>query len=221
MIGIIAAMEIEMKSLVSNMTDVKEYEYAGMNYYSGKLSGKDAVVCLCGVGKVNASMHTQILIDRFNPTVIIQNGLAGSLNASVNQMDLVVGSELTYHDMQDFVIEQFEPLEPLYYSDEKLVRAAVEASEGATVHIGRIATGDWFVSSKEDKDRIVKKTNALCTEMEGCAVAHTAYLNKVPFVVLRSISDSADDNAAMDFADFQIEAAEMLVNIILKLVRMI
>ena len=222
MIGIISAMDIEMKTLVHLLKDKKKKVHAGLDYYTGKLDGVDVVICRCGVGKVNAAMHTQILIDLYKPKALIQNGIAGSLSPDVGAFDLVIGSELVYHDMQDFVIKNFEPLEPVYYSDEKLLNKAIEvAGDEGGVHVGRIATGDSFVSSSKEKQDIFKRTKALCTEMEGCAVAHTAYLNKVPFVVIRCISDSADDNASVDFGEFQNVASDCLVDMITHLVKKI
>lgn len=221
MVGIIAAMDIEMQALLDKMKGPVKYVYAGMDYYKGKLEGVDTVICKCGVGKTNAAMHTQILIDKFSPKAIIQNGLAGSLQKNVEQLELVIGSELVYHDMQDFVIENFEPLQAVYKSDATLLEYAKEAAGEEGVHVGRIATGDWFVSSQNEKEEILKKTGALCCEMEGCAVAQTAFLNQVPFVVLRSISDTADENAEMDFEKIQGIAAECLVDIILHVIKKI
>ena len=214
-IGIIAAMDSEMRALADRMQDRKEHYLAAMPYYTGTLEGVPTVVCCCGVGKVNAGVHTQILIDRFAPDVLIQNGVAGSLSADVDYFDLVVGSELVYHDMQTWVLEQFEPLQTVYTADPKLVRLAAEAA--GTCKIGRIATGDWFVSEGADRERIANATNALCVEMEGCAVAHTAALNQIPFVVLRAISDKADGGAHEDYVVFAQKAADRAVEILLRL----
>lgn len=227
MIGIISAMELEQKALTELLTDRKEEKHAGVMYYSGKLEGVDVVICTCGVGKVNAAMHTQILIDRYHPDTIIQNGVAGSLSPDVKYFDIVIGSELVYHDMQTFVLESFGPLEKVYYADKKLVELAQNAIETVSednmsrVHVGRIATGDLFVSERAMKEDIATRTNALCTEMEGCAVAHTAFLNEIPFIVLRSISDMADDSAEVDFEEFQTKAAARAVDIVLALIRII
>lgn len=221
MVGIIAAMDIELQALLEKMDRPEKSVIAGMDYFKGKLDGVDAVICKCGVGKTNAAMHTQILIDRYSPKAIIQNGLAGSLQPDIKQLDLVIGSELVYHDMQDFVIKNFGPLEAMYHADPVLLEYAKDAAGDESVHVGRIATGDWFVSSQSEKEMILNKTGALCCEMEGCAVAQTAFLNNVPFVVLRSISDSADENAEMDFEKVQGIAAECLVDIILRMIKKI
>lgn len=222
MTGIISAMELELKELTERMSQKQVAEYAGERYYSGKLAGKDVVICTCGVGKVNAAMHTQLLIEKYSPDVIIQNGIAGSLTPEVRYFDVVIGSELVYHDMQPWVMEQFPSLEEVYYADAALVEAAQEAAgSGPNVHVGRIATGDLFVSGTKEKQDIAGRTHALCTEMEGCAVAHTAHLNHIPFVVMRSISDMADDSAETDYEDFQQKAADRAVEIVLKLLEKI
>lgn len=218
-IGIIAAMDSEMRALAERMQDRKEHILAEVPYYTGTLEGVPAIVCCCGVGKVNAAMHTQILIDRFSPDVLIQNGVAGSLSTDVEYFDLIVGNELVYHDMQTWVLEQFEPLQTVYTADPALVQLAAKAA--GACKIGRIATGDIFVSEAADRERIASQTKALCVEMEGCAVAHTATLNRVPFVVLRAISDKADGSAHEDYVDFAQKAADRAVEILLRLVPMV
>ena len=221
MIGIISAMDLELKGLSEKLINKTEEMHAGVMYYTGTLEGVEVALCTCGVGKVNAAMHTQILIDRYKPDVIIQNGVAGSLSPDVKFFDIVIGDELVYHDMQEIVLEQYGPLEKVYYADKKLVETARKVMENESVHVGRIATGDWFVSSAADKADIVNRTHALCTEMEGCAVAHTAYLNEIPFLVMRAISDMADDSAEVDYEEFQFKAADRAVEIVLKLIKQI
>ena len=218
-IGIIAAMDSEMRALADRMQNKEEHIIAAMPYYSGTLEGVPTIVCCCGVGKVNAAIHTQILIDRFKPDILIQNGSAGSLSSDVGYFDLVVGSELVYHDMQTWVLDQFDPLQTVYTADPQLVQIAAKAA--GSCKIGRIATGDWFVSEGVDRKRIAAETGALCVEMEGCAVAHTATLNNVPFVVLRAISDMADGSAHEDYVVFSQKAADRAVEIILRLMPML
>ncbi|MBQ7543153.1 MAG: 5'-methylthioadenosine/adenosylhomocysteine nucleosidase [Clostridia bacterium] len=214
-IGIIAAMESEMLAMTEQMKITSVQTFAGLPYYAGTIRDVPVVLCVCGVGKVNAAMHTQILIDRFSPDLIVQNGVAGSLCADVGYFDLVVGRELVYHDMQSWVLRQFEPLAESYAANEKMVKIASETIPDCK--IGRIATGDQFISDPDDRMRIAEKTGALCTEMEGCAVAHTATLNGVPFLVLRAISDMADGSATEDFPTFTRKAADRAVAILLEL----
>lgn len=215
MTGIISAMDLELRELVEKLEDRKTETLAAVTYYTGKLEGRPVVLCNCGVGKVNAAMHTQILISKYGPDAIIQSGIAGSLSPEVKYFDIVIGEELVYHDMQPFVLEEFEPLQAVYPADPVLVELARRAA--GDCHVGRIASGDQFVSDAAQKADIAARTNALCTEMEGCAVAHTAYLNQVPFVVMRAISDMADNGAETDFEEFQQKAADRAVAIVLKL----
>lgn len=221
MIGIISAMDLELQALTEKLEHKESQMHAGVMYCTGTLDGVEVALCTCGVGKVNAAMHTQILIDKYHPAVIIQNGIAGSLSNDVKYFDIVIGNELVYHDMQEFVLEQYGPLEKVYPADSNLIHKAYEVAKqaGANVHVGRIATGDWFVSDAADKEDIATRTKALCTEMEGCAVAHTAYLNEVPFVVMRAISDMADDSAEVDYEEFQYKAADRAVELVAALVK--
>lgn len=216
MIGVIAAMELELRRLTAQMEGRMEQTIAAVAYHTGTLGGVPVTVCECGVGKVNAALHTQILIDRFAPDAIIQNGIAGSLSPEVRLGDTVVGAELVYHDMQPWVVEQFEPLEPVYHADAGLVQLAAQAA--GDCRVGRIASGDQFISDAAVKAGIAARTGALCVEMEGCAVAHTAHLSGVPFVVLRAISDMADGSAEVDFAAFQEQAAARAAAITQRLV---
>ena len=213
MIGIVSAMESEIAVLRSMMTEKREETSAGMPLYVGKINGIDVALICCGVGKVNAAMHTQALIDRCAPIAIIHCGVAGALAPTLKVFDVVIGVELRYHDMQDFVIEGFGPLEPIYHSDPRLVRLASDANKG--VLVGRIASGDIFVAEDGVKREIAERTQALCVEMEGTAVAHTAHLNDVPCVVIRTISDGADTPPEFVFAAFEKEAARRSAELVL------
>ena len=210
MIGIISAMEPEMRELCSALEGRETEVISALSYNRGTLGGVECVVCECGVGKVNAASHAQILIDRYAPDAIVFTGVAGALSPDVGLFDTVVATELVYHDMSDFVLDTFSPLERVYRTDERLTSLALEAcgAIGAPHIAGRVATGDVFVSDQETKNDIFARTHALCTEMEGCAVAHVAYLAGVPCAVLRAISDSADGGAQVDFPTFLERAAQ-------------
>ena len=214
-IGIIAAMDSEMRALAEKMENCAVETIAAMPYYSGTIDGVPVIICNCGVGKVNAAMHTQILLDRFSPDILIQTGVAGSLSPEVGYFDFVVGKELVYHDMQTWILEQFDPLQTVYEADDSLVDIAVRAA--GKCRVGRIATGDQFISDAESRRDIASRTQALCTEMEGCAVAQTAVLNSVPFVILRAISDMADGTAEESFPVFAQKAADRAVEILLRM----
>lgn len=214
-LGIIGAMEIEVAILKSKLEDTKVTRVGPMEFYEGKLSGLDVVVVMCGVGKVHAAMCTQVLCAMFGVTHIVNTGVAGSLDAELDICDVLVSTDAIQHDMDvthlDCKVGWVPGLDVIAFpADELLMRLAFEESErlrpGHT-KLGRVATGDQFVSSKEMKEKIISDTGAKCTEMEGGAIAQTAYVNGVPFVILRAISDKADDSADMDYPTFERKAA--------------
>ena len=216
-VGIVCAMDSELTLLRDRIEGRREETLAATPFYSGSIDGVPVVVCGCGVGKANAAMHTQILIDRFAPDVILHNGVAGALGDGLNVYDVVIGSEFVYHDMQEFILRDFEPLELVYYADPALVRVVSALCPGARV--GRIATGDLFVTEKGDKEAIREKTGALCVDMESAAIAHTAFLNGIRFAALRVISDQADEGAGISFAEFEKAAAAESAKRVLRFLR--
>ena len=217
-LGIIGAMSIEIDALKNEMLNTKTYEYAAMTFYDGLLENVPAVLVVCGVGKVNAAMCVQVLCDRFQVTHIINTGVAGSLCADLDIGDFVISTEAIYHDFDchvlnpQYVVGQVPGLPVRSFpASAELIASAYNASQ--TVYPGHaakgiVASGDQFVCSKEVKQRIVSDTGALCTEMEGAAIAHTAWRNGVPFVVIRAISDKADDSAEMNYPKFEAIAAK-------------
>ena len=214
-LGIIGAMDVEVATLKEKMENKQVHTIAGSQYCEGKLEGMDAVVVQCGVGKVNAALCAQILCSCFGVTHIVNTGIAGSLNAQLDIGDFVISSDAVHHDMDatnfGYPMCQVPGLSVLAFAaDQMLVEQACEAAETAHpghVRIGRVATGDQFVAEKALKEKIIANTGALCTEMEGAAIAHTAWKNSVPFVIIRAISDKADDSAQMDYPTFEAAAA--------------
>ena len=214
-LGIIGAMDVEVATLKEQMKNKQVRIIAGSQYCEGKLEGLDAVVVQCGVGKVNAALCAQILCSCFGVTHIVNTGIAGSLNAQLDIGDFVISSDAVYHDMDatnfGYPMCQVPGLSVLSFAaDQMLVEQACEAAETAHpghVRIGRVATGDQFVAEKALKEKIIANTGAFCTEMEGAAIAHTAWKNHVPFVIIRAISDKADDSAQMDYPTFEAAAA--------------
>ena len=217
MIGIIAAMPSEMAYFKERIQSPLIKIWGALEYRSGILDGHPVVVAECGVGKVNAAMHTQLMIDHYPLTSIIQTGIAGSLCAEAGHLSIVIGNELLYHDMQRWVLEQYFPHRLSYFSDPQLVRLA-EACAPPDAVTGRIATGDIFVDDNAMKSSIRQACNALCCEMEGAAVAQTATLNALPFVIIRCISDLANDAAGMTFSQFEHLAAEKAASMVHKMV---
>lgn len=217
-LGIIGAMESEIALLKEKMTDCRQTERAGMTFCEGVLEGTPAVVALCGVGKVNAAMCVQVLCDLFGVSNIVNTGVAGSLCADLDIGDLVIGKAAMYHDFTchdlnpDYLVGQVPGLSVREFSaDSHMVSCAYDAAmqiHSGHVKVGMVASGDQFVCQKEKKKQIVADTGALCTEMEGAAIAHAAWRNGVPFVIVRAISDKADDSAQMDYPTFEAIAAK-------------
>lgn len=226
-IGIIGAMEVEVAELKDRMQEVTITRKASMEFYEGFLSGKKVVVVRSGVGKVNAGICAQILVDEFAVEVIINTGIAGSLNKDVNIGDIVVSTDLVHHDMdavgfgypkgQIPQMDQFS-----FQGDEALRRLAVQVCREVNPEIqvfeGRIASGDQFVSDQAVKDRIAKEFGAYATEMEGAAIGQAAVLNGVPFLVIRAISDKADGSAHVDYPVFEREAVRHSVRLTLGMI---
>lgn len=228
-LGIIGAMDIEISALKDRMENMTTHTRTGMAFYEGRLEGLDVVVVQCGVGKVNAAMCTQILCDCFYVTHVVNTGVAGSLCAELDIGDLVVSTDAMYHDFDCHVINlnycvgQVPGMAVLAFpGDGALAQMAYEAAEEQNpghTRLGRVASGDQFVCTGEQKEAIVRNTGALCTEMEGAAIAHTAWRNGVPFVVIRAISDKADDSAQMDYPTFEAIAARRCAAVTMGLAR--
>ena len=226
MIGIIGAMEEEVKNLYEKMEQVEKINKASMQFYKGTLCGKEVVLVRSGIGKVNATICTQILIDIFHITMVINTGIAGSLDAQVDIGDIVISDKLVYHDMEatafGYEKGQVPRMDMLYFpADTELIRLAKQANETANpdiqTFIGCIASGDQFVANKAVKDEIVQQFGAKCVEMEGAAIAHTAYLSQIPCVVIRAISDKADESAEIDYPTFEKQAIIHSVRLVCEL----
>lgn len=223
MIGIIGAMEEEVALLKDAMDVIEIVECASMSFCKGVLCGKDVVVVKSGIGKVNAGICAQILVDRFDVDVLINTGIAGSLDADIDIGDMVISTDLVEHDMDASIfgdpVGQIPRMDTFSFpADPILVEKAVAANEEVNPDIktftGRIVSGDQFVSSKEVKDKLVQTFQAKCTEMEGAAIAHAAYLNKVSCVIIRAISDKADNSATMDYPTFEKKAIAHSVRLV-------
>ena len=223
MIGIIGAMDTEVAKLKELMTEVEVVEASSMEFYKGKLNGREAVVVRAGIGKVNAACCTQVMIDRFPVSCVINTGIAGSLRAEIDIGDIVLATDAIEHDM-DVAVFGYAPGQvpgldtDAFAADEKLRQAAkescIEVNPDIHVHEGRVVSGDQFISGKEKKEWLIRTFDGYCTEMEGAAIAHVAYLNQVPFLIVRAISDKADDSAEVDYPTFEAKAIEHSVRLI-------
>ncbi|WP_368487858.1 5'-methylthioadenosine/adenosylhomocysteine nucleosidase [Clostridium sp. BJN0013] len=209
-IGIIGAMDEELKIILSELKLHKTELKANMEFNSGKLYGKDIVVVRSGIGKVNAAVCTQILIDDFKVDIIINVGIAGGVAENVYPGDIVIADSLVQHDVNavafGYEIGQIPRLDTYDFKcDERLVKkvkSTCSKMKNKNSFVGRIVTGDEFISSSEKVKYLYKKFNALACEMEGGSIAQVAYLNNVPFVIIRSISDNANNGASMEYEEF-------------------
>lgn len=225
MLGIIGAMDEEVAKIKDQMENVKVMSRAAMDFYEGTLSGKDVVVVRSGIGKVNAAMCAQILADHYHVDAVINTGIAGSLNAKIDIGDIVLSTDTLEHDMDavafGYPLGQIPRMDTLSFkADDKLRALAKKVCQEVVPEIsvfeGRVVSGDQFVSDKKKKDWLVENFDGYCTEMEGAAIAHAAYLNEIPFLIIRAISDKADDSASMDYPTFEAQAIEHSVKLLLE-----
>lgn len=199
-------------ALLKEKTEVTQVEHlVGLEFFQGMLHDKEIVLVRCGIGKVNAAACTQALIDHYGVDCVINIGVAGAIYHRLNLGDMVISEDAVQHDMDTSSLgdpigtiprmeESYFPADPVLV---KLAKKAGEAMETKpAVYIGRIASGDQFICTKTGKQRIWNTVGGYCAEMEGASIAHVCYLNQVPFVVIRSISDKADGEAGMNFAEF-------------------
>lgn len=214
-IGVIGAMDEEVSALIKQMEDKESKTIAGMTFHKGRLWKQDTVVVRSGVGKVNMSICTQILISQFGVDLVINTGVAGGLYKDINVGDIVISSDALQHDfdVSSMIYKNKEVLEmekAIYHADPELVDMAKDACElvnpEIACYVGRVVTGDQFISSNEKKTELVEKYNGYCTEMEGAAMAQVAAKNKIPFVIIRAISDKADDSAPVTYEEFEEQA---------------
>lgn len=214
-IGIIGAMAEEVSMLIDRINDPKVTEKAGMKFTEGKLLEKEVVIVNSGIGKVNAALAAQVLVDLFDVDAIINSGVAGAISNRLSIGDIVLSEDAVQHDMDasyfgDPVGNIPRMKESYFKGDKKLIKLAEEvcAEVNPEIHVfaGRVASGDQFVSSAEKKHWLATTFNAMCTEMEGAAIAQAAYLNNTPFLVIRAISDKADGSATIDYNTFEKQA---------------
>lgn len=228
-LGIIVAMEEELEIILKSMKKEKTEIHASMEFHIGEISGKEIIAVICGIGKVNSAVCAQILISEYDVKSIINLGIAGGIGKDVVPGDVVIGNSLIQHDMDSTAfgdpVGQIPRLDTFdFKADANLVKLAKEACRSIKEHnsyVGVIVTGDQFVADLDKIKWLSEEFNALACEMEGASIAQTCYLNNIPFVVIRSISDNANTGAHMDFEKFKYLAVkngseilkEMILNI--------
>ncbi len=227
-IGIIGAMDLEVDALKESMQVSNITRKANMDFYEGTLNAASVVVVRCGIGKVNAALCTQILADLFEVTHIINTGVAGSLNAKLDIGDILVSTDAIHHDMDVTIFGYAKGEVPqigtvAFKADERMASLAIETCRKVNPDIncipGRVVSGDQFISSPAVKDVLISEFHGDCAEMEGASIAHGAYLNNIPFVVIRAISDKADSSAEMDYPTFERAAAQHSAALVKELVK--
>ncbi|MGA9174724.1 MAG: 5'-methylthioadenosine/adenosylhomocysteine nucleosidase [Thermoactinomyces sp.] len=215
-IGLIGAMDEEIASLLEKMDQVETQKVYHTTYYTGIIKDTPVVVCKSGVGKVNGAICTQILIDRFHVEAVIFTGVAGALHPDLDIGDLVISTECQQHDLDASALGFPKGTIPfqetsVFPADPQLIRWAVKAGEtleGVRVRLGKVLSGDQFISDINKGAELREQLNGDCVEMEGAAVAHVCHLSGIPYVVIRSMSDRADHSADVNFAEFTKLAAE-------------
>lgn len=225
--GIIGAMPEEIALLKEHITDITTETIAGIEFISGNISEKPVTLAQCGIGKVNAGICAQIMITHSSADMIINTGCAGTLDSSLKIGDIVISEDAVQHDF-DITALGFAKGEipftgiSFFKADEKLANAAAEAASktgNSQVRLGRICSGDSFISRNEQKTAITDSFGGSCCEMEGAAIAQVCYLNNVPFVIIRAISDNADEGADISFDEFKKTASVISSNVILEMLR--
>ena len=225
-IGIIGAMDCEIAEIKSSMSNVTEETVSGMTFYCGQLFNKDVVLVKCGVGKVFAGIATEVLIIKFGATHVINIGVAGSVTTSLKIGDIVASSAVVQHDMNTSAIGDpiglVSGVNKIFFdADDMLISGAINAGKkfGYNTTKGIVASGDLFVAKASAKKYIADNFNAVCAEMEGAAVGQVAFINEVPFVVIRSISDDGDTSHQVEFARFAVESAIKAGNVVKEMVK--
>ncbi len=228
-IAIIGAFETEVELLRSKIENKKESVIEGIHFYEGVLNGKQIVLTRAGIGKVNAAITTSLLLEHFHPKAILFSGIAGAMNPALSPGDIVVAKQIAYHDygrLSTNGLEKWGTLNPYDFTknpiffpcDPELLYTAAAAAQKTIlknidahtpqIFFGTIVTGDIFLADSKKNKALREEYNADATEMEGAAVAQVCYQQKVPFLIIRSLSDSANDTATLDFVKYGKMAAE-------------
>lgn len=222
-IGIIGAMPSELADIRNTLKDSEIKRISGFDFYINEVSGKKVINACCGIAKVNAALCAQVLIDNFRPDAVINAGIAGGMDSSIKVCDIVVSNEVLPHDLDLHFLKDYPPYCGIFKADEKLIETAVNTctKQGVKSFVGRIVSGEAFITDTAVKNGIKEKFDPFAVDMESAAVGHCAYLNEVPFVSVRCISDNADDEGAMSFDEFEKIAAKRVADVVLEMVEVL
>lgn len=224
-IGIIAAMEQEVKELVKKLEQKEETTIANQTFYNGRIQGQEITLVQSGIGKVNASIATTLLIQTFNVDAVINTGSAGGIGKGLRIGDLVVSTELSYNDADarvfGYTFGQIPQMPAVFSADQSLNDQVIAAASETSWNVssGIIVTGDSFIAGKDQTDKIKEFfPEALVTEMEGAAVAQTCYQFNTPFTVVRALSDTSDEEASVSFDEFIELAGKQSADLVLSFI---
>ncbi len=226
MIGVIGAMQIEIDGLKEQVQDPKAVTISGVEFVTGTIHGTDVVLAVCGMGKVFAAICAQAMITEFHVDALVTTGVAGNLSEQLGIKSVAIAEQVVQHDM-DLTPIGFRPGElgginkveiPCDKNLIEIVEHCVKTL-GVNYQIGTIATGDQFISTKEQKEFIVDHFGAIAAEMEGGSIGQVCFVNQVPFIIIRAISDDADGNSPEDFPTFAKEAAQVSIAIVLDVLK--
>ena len=217
-IGIIGPCEDEIMPFIGRLDSVSTENRAKLNFNIGKFYKTDIVALSCGIGKVNASIAAQILIDKYDVTHIILTGVAGGINENLKIFDTVISSEIAYHDAADWILTQYHPYmeSNCFKADPELVSGILRAnSDDNSVITGKIVTGEVFIE-QDGREEIIKKYNPQCVDMETASIAHVCYVNSIPFAAIRSLSDTVHESGIDSFKKYVKKAAEKSIDVLIK-----
>ncbi len=221
-IGVIGPTENEIIPFIEQISNKKIANVAMLTFYSGRYENIDVVALYCGVCKVNAAIATQILIDKFNVTHVIVTGVAGGIDNILSIGDTVISTEIAYHDVDEGIVTEYHPwMESVYFkADSKLVELCREVIDKNTftqkIFVGRIVTGEAFISDS-GRTEIISKYHPLCVDMETASIAHVCYVNNVPFIAIRSITDTEDECGVEIFENNCVSASNNSLSIVKKI----
>lgn len=218
-IGIIAAMQVEIEAVRGIMVNPAEVQQGRFKFTSGTISDRHIVVADCGIGPVNAALVTQKMIDSFHVERIIHTGIAGALVTGCPPQTVILADSCCYHDFSHEILNTFFPFQSVFYSDPEMLEIAKAAlGRDNPLRVGRIVSGNSFISSSAVRKQIIELVGGLCVDMESAAVAHTATINEVPFLVVRAVSDLADDDAETVYEEHKAPSARAAAEVVMAVV---
>ncbi len=223
-IGIIGAMQMEVDELKESLSDISNVEYSGVTFVCGKMNEVEVVAAVCGIGKVFAAICAEAMILKFDVDMVVNIGVAGSLTKDLGVLDVALADQVVQHDMDTSPIGDPVGLlsginEIFLPTDDKMRALMQQCLEDRKIKylVGTVATGDQFIASDERRVWIRNHFGAIAAEMEGGSIGHVCYINKVPFLILRSISDS--EGGAMDYQTFAEKAAIQSIEVVVEFIK--